>query len=71
MTWRCIGGVAPHIFYLCNTRWWVVSFMFQPLHPWGKNPWYSMDRWPGGPQSQIEHWSVFQKYVSKQLPSNK
>jgi len=28
--------------------------MHQILYPWGKNPWYPMDRRPGGSQSWSE-----------------
>jgi hypothetical protein len=33
----------------------VVSFMSQPLFPWGKSPQYLMDRKLVGPQSQYRH----------------
>jgi hypothetical protein len=31
---------------------WVVSFITQLLYPWGKSPWYPLDRRLGGPQSR-------------------
>jgi hypothetical protein len=33
----------------------VVSFIPQPLYPWGKYPQYPLDRRIGGPQSQYGH----------------
>jgi len=33
----------------------VVSFMSQPLYPWGKSHWYPLDRRMAGPQSWSEH----------------
>jgi len=46
------GGITPRILNL-GTRWrWVVSFTPQPLYPWGKSPWYPLDRRLGGPYSQ-------------------
>jgi len=51
--WRS-GGIAPRILDI-GTRWrWVVSFRPRPLHPQGKNPWYSFDRRLVGPQSRSE-----------------
>jgi len=50
------GGITPCI--NLNIRfWWVVSFMPQPLYPWGKDPPppYPLDRRLGGPQSQSGH----------------
>jgi hypothetical protein len=41
------------IFLDLGTSWrWVVSFVLRPLYPWGKNPWYSLARRLGGPQSR-------------------
>jgi hypothetical protein len=35
-----------------SIRWrWVVSFMPLPHYPWGKSPWYPLDRRLGGPWS--------------------
>jgi len=31
---------------------WRYSFMLQLLYPWGKGPWYPLDRRMGRPQSQ-------------------
>jgi hypothetical protein len=42
------GGIAPHIPDL-GIRWLcVVSFTPRPLYPWGKIPWYPLDRKLGG-----------------------
>jgi hypothetical protein len=49
------GGIAPCILDL-GTRWrWVVSFTPWPICPWGKSPWYPLDRRLGGPQSHSGH----------------
>jgi len=56
------GGIVPQILDL-GTRWrrvvsftaqsrQVFSFTAQSLYPWGKNPWYSLDRRLGGTQWQ-------------------
>jgi hypothetical protein len=33
----------------------MVNFRPQPLYPWGKNFWYSLNRRLGGPQSRSEN----------------
>jgi hypothetical protein len=54
LTWGT-GGVTLHTVNL-NTRWrWVISFIPQPLYPWGKSPWYALDSRLGGSQSQSGH----------------
>jgi hypothetical protein len=46
------GDIAAHILDL-STRWrWVVSSTPRPLYTQGKNPWYPLDRRPGGHQSR-------------------
>jgi len=46
------SGDVPCILDLDTRRRWVVSFMPQLLYPWGKSPYYPLDRRLGGPQSQ-------------------
>jgi hypothetical protein len=47
---KMYGGVAVQIH--CSTRWrWVVYFTLWPLYPWGRSPWYPMDRRVGGPKN--------------------
>jgi hypothetical protein len=53
-TWKN-RGIDACILNL-GTRWkLVVSFMPQPLYPWGKSHMYPVDRRLGGPQSQSGH----------------
>jgi hypothetical protein len=48
------GDIDPRILDL-GTRWrWVVNFTPRPLYPWGRSPWYPLDRRLGGPQSLSE-----------------
>jgi len=50
--YRGIGGITALIVSL-STRWqWVVSFTPHPLYPWGKSPWYPLNRSLDEPQSQ-------------------
>jgi hypothetical protein len=54
MPWRHIGKWRYSSTILgLTSRWrWVVGFMFQLLYPWGKSPWYSLNRMLGEPQSR-------------------
>jgi hypothetical protein len=46
---KIYGGVNVDV----GTTWrLLVSFTPLPLYPRGKNPWYSLDRRLGGPQSR-------------------
>jgi hypothetical protein len=45
------GCIDTHFLDLSTSWKWVVSFTPQPLNPWGKRPWYPLDRRLGGPQS--------------------
>jgi hypothetical protein len=46
------GGIVPGILDL-GTRWrWVVIFTFRPLYPWGKSPYYPLDRRLGEPPNR-------------------
>jgi hypothetical protein len=41
-----------HSSFDLSTRWrWVVNLTPRPLYPQGKSPFYTLDRWLGGPQS--------------------
>ena len=58
MPWRHIAGwevFIPPLFLNLGISWkswkWV-GFMTQPLHPWGKTPWYQLNRRQGGPLRQ-------------------
>jgi len=56
-------SIAPHILNL-GTRWrWVVIFMPQPLYPWGKSPWYPLDRKLGGLGASLD------MVVERKIPS--
>jgi hypothetical protein len=45
-------NIAPCILDL-GSRWrWMVSFTPRPLYPYGKRPWYALDRRLGGPQTR-------------------
>jgi len=45
------GDIMQRILALGTRRGWEVSFMPQPLYPWGKSLQYPLDRRLGGPQS--------------------
>jgi hypothetical protein len=48
------GGIAPHILNL-STRWrWSVSFMPQPLCPWGKSPQHPLEGGWVGPRANVD-----------------
>jgi len=50
--YRRSGGIDSCSLYL-STRWMgVVSFMPQPLYPWGKSTWFPLNRRLGGTQRQ-------------------
>jgi hypothetical protein len=56
MSWDKVHrGTAPCIPNFRIGWRWVVSFMSQPLYPWGKIPWYPLDRKLGASQSQSGH----------------
>lgn len=44
-------GTAPHILNSSTRLMWTVSFTPRLLYPWGKVPWYPIDRRRDGPQS--------------------
>jgi hypothetical protein len=46
------GSIAPPILDLGTRRSWVVSFTPRPRYPYGKSPWYPLDKRPGGLQSR-------------------
>jgi len=54
------GSIAACIVDLGNRWRWVVSFTHHPLDPWGKGPWYPLDRMLGEPQSQSK-WGAEEK----------
>jgi hypothetical protein len=60
MPWRNMGEwrYSSTILSL-GTRWrWVVSFMLQPLQPWGKSSRFLLDRRLGEPQSWAGRYAV-------------
>jgi hypothetical protein len=46
------GCIYWHFLDLGTSWKWVVIFTPLPLYPWGKSPWYPLDRRLGGPQSR-------------------
>jgi hypothetical protein len=46
------GGKYSSTVLDLSARWRsVINFMPLPLYPWGKSPWYQLDRRLSGPQS--------------------
>jgi hypothetical protein len=51
---KMYGGVEVYSTILDLSNRWrlVVSFKAQPLYPWGKSPWYPLERRLGGSQTR-------------------